>query len=246
VTPEVFPSETALAAALARRIIGAIKRSPGIVLGLPTGRTPLALYEELVHIGRADAVDWSEVRTFNLDEFVGCGSDDEGSYRRFMNERFFSRVGICKEHIGFLDGLAPDLAAECSRYERAIVRVGGIDLMILGIGANGHIGFNEPADHLIDRTHVARLDEETRAGNALWFGGDVRRVPREALTMGMATILAARTIVLIAAGEAKAAAVKAMTDGGITTRVPASFLRLHSQVSVLLDQPLVDAVATLR
>jgi glucosamine-6-phosphate deaminase len=246
VTQEVFASETALAAALARRIISSIKRTPRIVLGLPTGRTPLALYEELVRAGTADAVDWSEVRTFNLDEFVGCGREDEGSYRRFMDERFFDRVAISKDHIGFLDGRAADLAAECARYDRAIARAGGIDLMILGIGANGHVGFNEPADRLIDRTHIARLDEETRAGNALWFGGDVRKVPQQALTMGMATILSARTIVLIAAGEAKASAVQAMMDGGITTRLPASFLQLHPQVSVLLYQPLAEAVATLR
>ena len=245
-TQEVFPSETALAAALARRIIGAINRRPRIVLGLPTGRTPLALYEELVRASNEGAVDWSEVRTFNLDEFVGCGRDEEGSYRQFMDERFFNRVAIGQDHIGFLDGRAVDLAAECARYDRDIARAGGIDLMILGIGANGHIGFNEPADHLIGRTHIARLDDETRAGNALWFGGDLRKVPREALTMGMATILAARTIIMIAAGEAKASAVKAMTDGGITTRLPASFLQLHPQVSVLLDQPLAEAVATLR
>lgn len=206
----------------------------------------MALYEELVRASNEGAVDWSEVRTFNLDEFVGCGRDEEGSYRQFMDERFFNRVAIGQDHIGFLDGRAVDLAAECARYDRDIARAGGIDLMILGIGANGHIGFNEPADHLIGRTHIARLDDETRAGNALWFGGDLRKVPREALTMGMATILAARTIIMIAAGEAKASAVKAMTDGGITTRLPASFLQLHPQVSVLLDQPLAEAVATLR
>ena len=241
-TREVFPSETALAATLAQRVIGAVQRHPRSVLGLPTGRTPIALYEELVSYGSAAGADWSEVRTFNLDEFVGYGKEDPGGYRRFMEDRFFGRVGVAPEHIEFLNGRAANLANECARYERAIVAAGGIDLMILGIGANGHIGFNEPAESLIDRTHVATLDEETRAGNALWFGGDVRMVPRQALTMGMATILAARTIVLIAAGEAKAEAVRAMFDGGITTRVPASFLRLHPQVSVLLDQPLADAL----
>ena len=245
-TRQVFPSERALTASLAQRIVGIIKRSPRLVLGLPTGRTPIELYDALVRSHHATSVAWSEVRTFNLDEFVGCGKDDPGSYRRFMEERFFSRVQIRPENIEFLDGRAADLARECARYEQAITQAGGIDLMILGIGANGHIGFNEPADSLTDKSHVATLDEETRAGNALWFGGDIRQVPRQALTMGMATILASRTIVMIAAGEGKAEAVRSMVEGGITTRVPASFLQLHRQVSVLMDQPLADALKALK
>jgi glucosamine-6-phosphate deaminase len=149
-------------------------------------------------------------------------------------------VNLRPEHIGFLDGRAADLAAECERYEAAIHAVGGLDLLVLGIGANGHIGFNEPADALQARTHRVTLDEPTRAANALWFEGDVSRVPREALTMGMGTILSARAVVLIATGETKTDAVTAMLYGGVTTRVPASFLQLHPHVSVMLDDSLAD------
>ncbi len=234
-TREIFESDEVLAAALARRLADVIRRHPGLVLGLPTGRTPLALYTELIRITRSEHLDWSSVRTFNLDEFVGLGEGDAGSYRSFMEERLFSHVNIAPAHIGFLDGRAADVSSECQRYERVIQNAGGLDLLILGIGANGHIGFNEPADALAARTHRAMLDEPTRAANALWFGGDIHQVPREALTMGMGTILQARTIVLIATGEGKTDAVTAMADGWVTTELPASFLQLHPQVTVMLD-----------
>ena len=235
-----YPSEAALAAALARVVVDTIRRLPGAVLGLPTGRTPLGLYAELVRLTAKEKVNWSEVRTFNLDEFVGLGAGDPGSYREFMEERLFRHINIRPEHVGFLDGRAADLSRECQRYEQAIHAAGGIDLLVLGIGTNGHIGFNEPAEALAARTHRVALDEPTRAANALWFGGDVSQVPREALTMGMATILGARSIVLIATGETKNEAVSAMLYGGVTTRVPASFLQLHLQVSVMLDDLLAD------
>jgi glucosamine-6-phosphate deaminase len=235
-----FPTDAALAETLARSLIDTIVRRPNVVLGLPTGRTPLALYQHLARISAAEGVDWAAVRTFNLDEFVGRGGDDEGSYRGFMQQRLFSHVNIQPQNIGFLDGRAADLAVECERYERAIVASGGIDVMVLGIGGNGHIGFNEPAETLAARTHRVTLDSPTRAANALWFGGDLTRVPHEALTMGMGTILRARSIILIATGETKADAVRAMLYGGVTTQVPASFLQLHAQVSVMLDQLLAD------
>lgn len=224
-------------------VVDTVRRLPSAVLGLPTGRTPLGLYAELVRLTGEEKVDWSEVRTFNLDEFVGLGGADAGSYRAFMEERLFRHINIRPEHIGFLDGRAADLERECARYEQAICAAGGIDLLVLGIGANGHVGFNEPAESLAARTHRVTLDEPTRAANALWFGGDLSRVPREALTMGMAAILAARSIVLIATGETKSEAVSAMLYGGVTTRVPASFLQLHPQVSVMLDDPLAESLA---
>lgn len=240
---QAYPSEAALAAALGRIILDTIRRLPGLVLGLPTGRTPLALYAELARLTAREQVDWSDVRTFNLDEFVGIAPDEPGSYRAFMQERLFRHVKVRPEHIGFLDGTATDLVAECQRYDRAITAAGGIDLLVLGIGGNGHIGFNEPAEALAARTHLVALDAPTRAANARWFGGDLSRVPHDALTMGMATILAARAIVLIATGETKAAAVRAMLYGGVTTAVPASFLQLHPQVNVMLDQSLADQLA---
>jgi glucosamine-6-phosphate deaminase len=243
---ESYPSETALAAALGRRLADAIRRYPSIVLGLPTGRTPLALYAELVRLTRDEHLDWSQVRTFNLDEFAGLGWDDPGSYRAFMHERFFRHLDLRPSNIGFLDGRASDLAVECDRYEHAIGRAGGLDIVVLGIGVNGHIGFNEPADQLVARTHVVSLDEPTRAGNALWFGGDVARVPRQALTIGMGAILRARRIVLVATGETKIVAVRKMLEGNVTTMLPASFLQLHPDVTVMLDAPLADELAACR
>ena len=237
---QAYPSEAALSAALARIVLDSIRRLPGLVLGLPTGRTPLGLYAELARLSASEQVDWSDVRTFNLDEFVGVTPAEPGSYRAFMQKHLFQHVNIRQSNIGFLDGSALDMTAECQRYERAIAEAGGIDLLVLGIGGNGHIGFNEPAEALAARTHLVTLDAPTRAANALWFEGDLSRVPREALTMGMATILRARAIVLIATGEAKAEAVRAMLYGGVTTAVPASFLQLHPQVNVLLDQSLAD------
>lgn len=247
---EIYETEETLALALATSIVHAIQQRPDIVLGLPTGRTPIGLYRQLVTITRPPSLmtprrvgatsgqlDWSQVRTFNLDEFVGLGDLAPGGYRRFMHDHLFRHVNIRPERIGFLDGRAGDAEAECARYERAIEEAGGIDLMILGIGANGHIGFNEPAPELAARTHRVVLEDETRAGNALWFGGDIQQVPREALSMGMATILNARAIVLMATGENKAAAVRAMVKGGVTTRLPASFLQLHGRVTVMLDEP---------
>jgi glucosamine-6-phosphate deaminase len=232
---EIYDTEPALARALAGSVVSAIHEHPDLVLGLPTGRTPIALYRELVMLSLARRLDWSRVRTFNLDEFVGLGADSPGSYHRFMHEHLFRQVGVPAGNVGFLDGRATDLEGECERYETAIQRAGGIDLMILGIGANGHIGFNEPCDVLPARTHRVTLEEPSRAGNALWFGGDVTAVPRQALSMGMATILNAREVVLMATGEGKSEAVREMIKGGITTRLPASFLQVHPHVTVMLD-----------
>jgi glucosamine-6-phosphate deaminase len=164
------------------------------------------------------------------------GAGDRGSYRAFMQAHLFDRVDLPPRRIHFLDGRARDLASECARYERAIARAGGIDLMILGLGANGHVGFNEPAPRLAARTHPTRLTAPTRVANAALFGGNPARVPREALTMGMATILQARRLVLLATGREKARAVAAMVNGPLTTRLPASFLQVHAAAEVWIDR----------
>lgn len=229
----VFADEEALAEALATHIIEKIRRTPALVLGLPTGRTPLALYRRLA--ARAQEADWSRVRTFNLDEFVGTGGGEPGSYRALMDAELFDHVGVPPEGRGFLDGRASDLDGECRRYEQEIAAAGGIDLLVLGIGGNGHIAFNEPGDTLIARTHRVALDPQTRAANAWLFAGDLSRVPQEALTMGMATILQARAIALVATGPGKAEAVQQALEGPVTTRLPASFLQLHPAWSVWLD-----------
>lgn len=230
-----FDHEDALASTLAARLVDAIVRHPRLVLGLPTGRTPLPLYRALRDLTRRSFVDWSGVRTFNLDEFAGLGGDDPGSYRSFMQEALFDHLPIDPAHIDMLNGRAPDLDAECRRYEHAIADAGGIDIQILGIGANGHIGFNEPADELHAHTHVATLQRATLDTNAMLFGGDPDRVPKCALSMGMGTILAARQIVMIALGEEKSDCVAGMVNDLISTRLPASFLQVHPHATVMLD-----------
>lgn len=231
---ERFDDEQALSAALATRVLAAIVSQPALALGLPTGRTPLGLYRELRE--RSGRVDWSKVRTFNLDEFAGLAPSHPNSYRAFMHDELFDHVSIEPGNIGFLSGVATDLKAECRRYEAAIAAAGGIDLQILGIGANGHIGFNEPADGLCAMTHIANLEEESRQANAQRFGGDWTAVPERALSMGMSTILGAREIVLIATGAEKAGAVQGMIEGLITTQLPASLLQVHHAVTVMLDR----------
>lgn len=230
-----FDDEDTLASALATLVLETIVATPTLVLGLPTGRTPVALYRELRERSRGDRIDWSRVRTFNLDEFAGVSPADPGSYRAFMQAELFDHVSIDPGNVGMLDGTAPDLKAECRRYDAAIAAAGGIDVQILGIGANGHIGFNEPADGLCARTHIAELQHGSREANAHLFDGDWGAVPERALSMGMGTILGAKRIVLIATGAEKAEAVAGMIEGLITPRLPASFLQVHPGVTVMLD-----------
>ena len=232
---ERFDDDEALSSALATRVLETIVARPRLVLGLPTGRTPLGLYRELRERSGGDRIDWSQVRTFNLDEFAGLAPSDPNSYRAYMQAELFDHVSIDPAHIGFLNGAAPDLLEECRRYDAAIAAVGGIDLQILGIGANGHIGFNEPADGLSAFTHITELEQESREANARRFGGEWTNVPARALSMGMATILNAREIVLIATGVEKTGAVHGMIEHMITTRLPASLLQVHPRVTVMLD-----------
>ena len=231
----VFPSDRVAARTLARQLADAVAAKPTLVLGLATGRTPIRLYHELSHLISRGQADLSQVRTFNLDEFVGLDGSHIGSYRQFMQTHLFGPAGIPPEHIHFLNGAAPDLEAECDRYEAAIAEAGGIDIQILGIGTNGHIGFNEPARELSARTHRVALKASTRHSNAGLFGGDESAVPKEALSMGMGTILRAKSIVLLATGKSKASCVAKAVKGPITTRMPASFLQLHHDVLLVLD-----------
>jgi len=233
----VFPNDRAAARALACRTADALAANPSLVLGLPTGRTPVRLYKELVSLASHGRADFSRARTFNLDEFLGLDPSHPGSYRTFMEDHLFRHVGIPPAQVNFLDGAARDPEAECARYEEAIAAAGGIDLQILGIGTNGHIGFNEPARELKARTHRVRLKPETRRSNAALFGGDAAAVPEEALSMGMATILQARSIVLLATGRSKAGCIDRVVNGPITTDLPASFLQLHHDVQIVLDEP---------
>jgi glucosamine-6-phosphate deaminase len=192
----------------------------------------------------AGQADFSAATTFNIDEFLGIPSDHPGSYRTFMEQHLFSRVNLPAERINVLNGAAADPDAECRRYERAIADAGGIDLQLLGIGTNGHIGFNEPARELVGPTHHVTLTASTRRSNASLFDGDAGKVPAEALSMGMATILKARRIVLIATGKSKARCIDLVVNGPITTKLPASFLQLHRDVELMLDEAAAEKLAT--
>jgi glucosamine-6-phosphate deaminase len=231
-----FSNPTRAARALALDVARTIASNPAAVLGLPTGRTPIPLYQELVALFQRGRVSFSRVSTFNLDEFVGVPARHPHSYRAFMRRHLFAAVNLQPQRIHFLDGEAGDLERECLGYERAIARAGGVDLQLLGLGANGHIGFNEPGPELIARTHRTRLRPATRRANAALFGIRVADVPREALSMGMGTILKARRIVLIATGREKARCVKRLVCGPVTPQLPASFLQLHANAEVWLDR----------
>jgi glucosamine-6-phosphate deaminase len=232
----VFKDERTLAKTLAAQIAAILTGAPGTVFGLPTGRTPVRMYHELGTLQSHKLIDFSQATTFNLDEFLGIGPDHPGSYRAFMQEHLFSRVNLNPGRIHVLNGAAPDPEGACARYEQAIADAGGIDLQVLGIGTNGHIGFNEPARELAARTHRVTLKESTRRSNAGLFGGDASKVPKEALSMGMATILQARRIVLVATGKSKAHCIELVVRGPITTKLPASFLQLHPDVELMLDE----------
>jgi glucosamine-6-phosphate deaminase len=240
----IFDSPGQVAAALARRVADALRETPDVVLGLPTGRTPVAMYAELRRLHEEGQVDFSRTVTFNLDEFAGVAPSHPGSFRQYMEKHLFQAVDLAPERIHFLDGSAPDLDAECNRYEEQIAATGGLDLQILGIGANGHIGFNEPGDELVSRTHRVTLAETTRRDNAALFGGDISRVPREALSMGMGTILKAETLILVAMGERKARCIERTINGPLTPHLPASFLQLHRRAQLYLDKEAASLIST--
>jgi glucosamine-6-phosphate deaminase len=235
VTVTILETSNAVALALAERVASLLVQKPEAVIGLAAGRTPVDGYAEMQRLHADGRMDWSHASTFNLDEFVGIAPHDAGSFRAFMDVHLFQGVNVPPARIGFLNGAAPDLDRECERYEAAIAAAGGIDLQVLGIGSNGHIGFNEPADHLALHTHRVRLMESTRRDNAALFGGDVSQVPSEALSMGIGTILRARRIVLVATGARKAECIRATISGRLSTRVPASMLQVHADVELLLD-----------
>jgi len=233
----VFTTREELARAAARRVAETLRQRPDVVLGLPAGRTPVGVYAELGRLAAAGEADFSRATAFALDEFVGIEHTHPASFHRFIREHLIEHVGLSRERFHGLNGAADDLEAECDRYEAAIERAGGIGLQLLGIGGNGHIGFNEPASELPAATHRVTLLDGTRKASAALFDGDFARVPREALTIGIGTILKADTVILLAAGDGKAASVERMVRGPITPQLPASFLQAHRAVEVYLDRP---------
>jgi glucosamine-6-phosphate deaminase len=231
----VFTSESEAAAACATLVSNAVREKPSLVLGLPTGRTPLNVYREMVALHQRGQLDFSQVTTFNLDEFLGLPPDDPGSFRAYMERHLFQHVNLSAERIHFLDGSAERAERECARYDAQLAAAGGMDLLLLGIGPNGHVAFNEPDESLQALSHRARLSRETRQAVASFFGDDVSKVPLAALTLGMSALLQARRVILLAFGVGKAAAVTAMARGPITPRWPASVLQLHGNVEVWVD-----------
>ena len=208
---------------------------PTSVLGFATGSTPIGLYHNLIQFYQKGELDFSEIVSFNLDEYYPISPKNHQSYRYFMNENLFNHVNLDSKNTFLLSGEAEDVEKECDAYERKIVAYGGIDLQILGIGQNGHIAFNEPEEHLIAKTHMTGLTENTIQANARFFAS-AADVPTKALTMGMATIMQARKIILLANGKVKHKALTELLGGTMTTQNPSTLLKLHADVVIFCDK----------
>jgi len=218
----------------ARIVAELVRRKPNAVLGLATGSTPERLYAHLIRIAREEQLDFSRVTTFNLDEYEGLPASHPESYHSFMQRHLFDDLGLSIEQTNILSGMSPDPTAECADFEAKIRRAGGIDLQVLGIGSDGHIAFCEPGSSLAARTSLVALHPQTIADNSRFFDNE-QEVPRKALTMGVGTILEARSCLILAKGEAKAGVWAKMIEGPVSSQVPASALQLHPWVIAIAD-----------
>ncbi len=239
----IHDNAAAVASWAARHIAQRINDHTGarpFVLGLPTGSTPLATYAELIRLHKAGKVSFANVITFNMDEYVGLPKDHPESYHSFMWNNFFSHVDVRPENVNILDGNAPDPEAECAAYEAKIEKAGGIDLFMGGVGNDGHIAFNEPFSSMGSRTRVKSLTEDTIIANARFFGGDTSLVPRTALTVGVATVLSSREVMILATGHAKARAVQQGVEGAYSHVWTITGLQVHPRGILVVD----DAAAT--
>lgn len=214
---------------------------PDCVLGLATGSTPEGIYKELIKKYNDGSLDFSDVKSVNLDEYHGLDSANDQSYYYYMGDKLFNHINIKKENYNLPNGLAEDTAKECARYDEIIKSLGGVDVQLLGIGINGHIGFNEPDDELQKDVHLAKLTESTIEANSRFFKS-YDDIPKYAFTMGVKTIMSARKIILVASGKNKAEIMPAVINGPITTAVPASLLQLHPDVTIIADE---DALSLL-
>ncbi|MDR1866667.1 MAG: glucosamine-6-phosphate deaminase [Treponema sp.] len=230
---------------IANRIM---KQKEKCVLGLPTGSSPLGIYKELIALHRAHVLSFSHVITFNMDEYVGLSPDHPQSYHRFMWDNFFNFIDIKKEHVHILNGCASDLEKECAEYEACIAATGGIDLFLGGMGVDGHIAFNEPGSSLTSHTRIKSLTTDTKYANARFFGGDIHAVPSTALTVGVATIMAAREVLIIVSGHSKARALQATVEGPVSQMCTLSCLQMHAKVIIVCDEEATDElkVSTVR
>ena len=218
----------------ARWVAREILICPNLVLGLPTGSTPIGMYHSLTRLAQEGIISFAQARTFNLDEYVGLAADHTQSYAYFMREHFWSKVDLPIGNMDIPQGDVCDLAAECLRYDDAIQRAGGIGVQILGLGPNGHIGFNEPSHSMEIHTHVVDLSAETIRANTRFFS-DSDAVPRQAVTMGVGSIMQADKILLLVSGESKRDILTQTFYGPVSTGVPSSILQLHADLTVLTD-----------
>ena len=219
----------------AMMIASQVMLKPNSVLGLATGDTPLGMYKELVLLYKKDEVDFKEVTTFNLDEYYGLNTENPQSYYSYMVNNLFNCININKENINVPSGMAKDINAACADYENKIKLAGGIDMQVLGIGGNGHIGFNEPDVDFEAETHLVNLDEQTIEANSRFFNS-IEEVPVKAISMGIKTIMNSKKIILLANGISKAASIERAVKGKISPNVPASILQLHNDVTLILDK----------
>lgn len=208
---------------------------PNSILGLATGSTPIGMYKELVNMYKHGEVDFSSVTTFNLDEYYGLGKSNKQSYYYYMNENLFNHINVKLENINIPNGMVAEVEKECLDYDKKIEEAGGIDIQVLGIGGNGHIGFNEPNATFEAGTHLVKLDEKTIKDNSRFFNS-MDEVPTTAVSMGIRTIMMSKKVILLANGKGKAAAIRKTIEGKITPEVPASILQLHKDVTFIIDK----------
>lgn len=220
----------------AKMVVEVINQKPNAVIGLATGSTPIGLYEKLIAYHKKKSVDFSNVTSFNLDEYVGLSEDHPQSFRYFMNNNFFNHINISPKNTHIPNGMAKDIVLECKNYDAMLEASNRIDIQILGIGTNGHIGFNEPSDALIAGTHVATLAKETIKANSRFFN-TISEVPTKAITMGIGNIMKAKKIVLLASSSEKSNIIKELLNDKVTTQIPVSLLKIHPDVTIIVDEP---------
>ncbi|MEU6852582.1 glucosamine-6-phosphate deaminase [Actinacidiphila alni] len=232
----IVPDATAGGELIAEAMAALVRRKPDALLGVATGSTPLPIYQALAAKVRSGAVDVSRARVCQLDEYVGLPTGHPESYRSVVLREVVEPLGLSEKSFMGPDGAAADVQAACEAYDAALAAAGGVDLQLLGIGTDGHIGFNEPCSSLASRTRIKTLTEQTRVDNARFFDGDIEQVPHHVITQGIGTILEARHLVLLATGEGKAEAVAQTVEGPVAAVVPASALQLHPHATVVVDE----------
>ena len=231
----VYKNEAEVGKAAGMIVASEILKKPDCILGLATGSTPIPTYQEMIRMNKEGILDFSKVRSFNLDEYIGLSPEHVCSYRRFMNEQLFDHINIDKANTHVPCGIGADHEADAKAYDAAVEAAGGIDLPILGIGHDGHIGFNEPGDEFVSGTNIVTLTDMTIDANTRFF--EKREdVPRQAITLGNRNIMAAKRIILLATGKGKARAIAQAIKGNITPKMPASLLQVHPNVQFLLDE----------